>query len=562
MSSLLLPPGLILIAAGFLAIVLKGTARTAVLVIAALGALLLIVSIPEGSYLESQYLGMEHKPFVLDKLSRLFGIIFCIMAALGAIYSHAQNSTLEKSSAFIYAGAALGVVYAGDWLTLFVFWEVMAVASGLVIWAAGESAYKAGQRYFAIHFLGGVLLMAGVAGEVITSGSTTLTTLTPDSTMRWLLLGGILINAAAPPFNAWLTDAYPSASWSGSVFLSAFTTKTTLYVLIRTFPGADILITLGLIMVIYGIVFAVRENDMRRILALAIINQVGFIMVGIGIGSEVAIAGAAGQAFVHILYKGLLFMTAGAVLYQTGRSKLTQLGGLARLMPLVALFAVIGAATTVAFPLTGAFVTKSLILKGAYSEHMTAAWLILVGASTGALLNAGLRYPYFVFFAKSQDDVEVKQALPSSMKIAMAGMAALCVLIGLAPDAFYSLLPYKVKYDAYTLSHILQQLQFLGFGALAFFTLRQFMKPTETSILDTDFFYREFGRPVAQVFNSILSGIWIFLKSLYVGLAKALIGFVYILHGPTGALARSWSTSLMALWAALLLVIYLLFFLL
>ena len=321
---------------------------------------------------------------------------------------------------------------AGDLVTVFVFWELMAIGSTLVVWSAGDAAYRASMRYLMVHLLGGVLLMAGIAGHVAATGSVAFEAMRPDSVAHWLILAGFLVNVGAPPLSAWLPDAYPEASWSGMVFLSAFTTKTAVYVLLRGFPGVELLVYVGLFMIFYGIVYALLENDMRRILAYSIVNQVGFMVTGIGIGTEMALNGAAAHAFTHIIYKALLLMSAGSVLLMTGRRKCTDLGGLFQSMPVTAACGIVGAAAISSFPLTSGFVSKSMISQAAADEHLVYVWLALAAASAGVFLHAGIKFPWFVFFQK--DSGLRPPDPPRNMQLAMMLFAVLCIGIGVAPE--------------------------------------------------------------------------------------------------------------------------------
>ncbi len=400
MTASVMHPAFALIAAGLLLPVLSGRLRLALLLLAPLLALYLVWQVGDGPVVSQVYLGYELILVKGDALARLFATVFAIMAFAGALFALNQPRVIELTAAFCYAGSAIGVAFAGDWLTVFVFWELMAIASTLVVWSAGQSAYGAGLRYAAIHLLGGVLLMAGIVGEIASTGSTTFGKLTLDSVPRWLILAGFLLNAGAWPLSAWLPDAYPESSWSGMVFLSAFTTKTAVYVLMRAFPGTELLIYVGLFMVFYGIIYAILENDMRRILAYSIVNQVGFMVVGIGIGTEMALNGAAAHAFTHIIYKALLFMSAGSVLYMTGKRKCTDLGGLFRTMPVTAACGIIGALSISSFPLTSGFVSKSMISEAAGMQHMASVWFLLAAASAGVFLHAGIKFPWFVFFRR------------------------------------------------------------------------------------------------------------------------------------------------------------------
>ncbi|MCB1488780.1 MAG: Na+/H+ antiporter subunit D, partial [Bauldia sp.] len=383
-------PGLVLIAAGVVLLWLRGTVRDVVILGAPLLVLALVWMLPDGQGPGIHWLGYELVPFRSDSLARLFGTVFSIMAFAGGLFGLRQERLNETPIAFMYAGSAIGVVFAGDLITVFVFWELMAVCSTLVIWLAGAEARRAGQRYIVIHLLGGVLLMAGITGHIADTGSIAFGAMKADSPAHWLILAGFLLNAGSWPVSAWLPDAYPRASWSGTVFLSAFTTKTAVLVLWRGFPGEEVLIWIGLVMVFYGIIYAILENDMRRILAYSIINQVGFMVTGIGIGSEMALNGAAAHAFVHIVYKALLLMSAGSVMLMTGRTKCTELGGLFRTMPLTTICGIIGALSISAFPLTSGFVAKSMISDSASEGHLAIVWFLLTAASAGVFLHAGI----------------------------------------------------------------------------------------------------------------------------------------------------------------------------
>ena len=483
---------------------------------------------------------------VLAKLNgptRPFAIIFALMALAGALFAWNQDRRVELAAAMLYAGSAIGVTFAGDLITLFVFWELMAVGSTIVVWSAGgEAARKAGQRYVTVHLVGGAILMAGLALHVQQTGSIALPTMTMgldltdpvrmsvqgqawtlpllESPAAWLILLGILINAGTPPFGSWLPDAYPEASPSGTVFLSAFTTKTSVYVLIVLFAGCELLIWAGCLMAIYGIVYAILENDMRRILAYSIVNQVGFMVCAVGIGTGLAINGATAHAFAHIIYKALLLMSAGSVLYMTGKRKCTDLGGLYKAMPITMWCGIIGALAISSMPLTSGFTTKSMITDAASIPenwamvrevggqtvwatlfHPSLAWFVLVAASAGVFLHAGIKFPWFVFFQKAAPENDARKLdPPGNMKLAMLVFAALCIALGVFPKPLYDILPFQVGggplYEAYSYAHVINQLQLLLFAGLAFFLLLGLLKRTLTITLDFDWLYRRFA-PVA-----------------------------------------------------------------
>ncbi|MEL6478346.1 MAG: Na(+)/H(+) antiporter subunit D [Pseudomonadota bacterium] len=566
MTEFALPPGVILILTGLLLPLLPGLLRHAALLAAPLLTLAAVWMVPDGAQMTLSYLGMEIIPVQADKLTRVFATIFAIMGFAGALFALTQERIAELAAAFVYAGAAIGVTFAGDVITLFVFWEIMAIASTIVV-AMGARARGASLRYGVIHFFGGVLLMIGIAGHVVTTGSTAMGEIGLTGWPQYLILAAVLLNAGAPPLAAWLPDAYPSASWSGTVFLSAFTTKTSVYVLIRGFPGEEILIWIGLFMVFYGIIMALLENDMRRILAYSIINQVGFMVTAVGIGTPLALDGAAAHAFAHIIYKALLLMSAGAVLKATGRSKCTEVGGLYRYMPVSCICGIIGALAISALPLTSGFTSKSLISSAAGYEHMLFVWLALTAASAGVFFHAGIKFPWFVFFNR-KDYLYLHEGTPRdphwTMQAAMILLSALCIVLGIWYTPLYEMLPNGAMiegkvYKVWTAPHVLHQLQLLFFSGLAFFLLLDWMKRTPTITLDVDWLWRGLPPIVQSLFGPGLSLWWDrLIDRVDAALSRVLAG-LFRTHGPEGTLARTRPTGAMALWMTVLLGAFLLF---
>lgn len=550
------PPGLLLIFGALLLPLLRGRAREAATLLLPVAVLGYVWSLPDGVLLQFEFLGMNVEPVEVDALSRLFATIFAIMAAAGALYAIRQSRFLEIVVAYIYGGAAIGVAFAGDLITVFVFWEIMALASTMVLWAGGsERAWRASFRYLMIHLLGGVVLMVGIVAHVQAGNGTDFTAMKPQDLGTWLILIGFLVNAAAPPLSAWLPDAYPEASPGGMVFLSAFTTKTAVYVLLRGFPGAEILIFVGLYMVFYGIIYALLENDIRRILAYSIVNQVGFMVTGIGIGTEMALNGAAAHAFTHIIYKALLLMSAGSVLYMTGKRKCTDLGGLFQSMPLTTVCGIIGAMAISSFPLTSGFISKSMISQAAVDGQMTIVWFLLAAASAGVFLHAGIKFPWFVFFQK--DSGLRPKDPPVNMRWAMILFAFLCIAIGVFPGPLYAMLPYPVDYAPYTGPHVVNMLQLLLFSGAAFFVCLPMMKRTLTISLDFDWVYRKFLHMLGREFTDRGSRVYLRAWERLEKRAERFVTRVYRHHGPEGIMARTWLTGSTALWVAVLLGVYL-----
>ncbi|MFT6958838.1 MAG: multicomponent Na+:H+ antiporter subunit D [Halieaceae bacterium] len=562
-----LPPAFILLAGALLIGLTRGHWRSTVVLAAPLLTLWAVWQIPDGVVSTLSFLGYQIEPVEGSPLRRLFASVFALMAFGGGLYAFRQARWYELAAAYTYAAGAIGVCFAGDLITLFLYWELMALFSTVVVWCGGTpGARAAGIRYAIMHLLGGVILKVGIEGIAVNTGSVDIRPLLATDFDTWMLLTGILINTAAPPVSAWLADAYPESSPTGSVFLSAFTTKTAVLALILLFPGEPVLIAVGLFMVMYGIIYALLENDARRILAYSIVNQVGFMVCAIGIGTEMALNGAAAHAFAHIIYKGLLFMSAGVVIYRTGFSKCTELGGLFRTMPLTAVCGIIGALAISGFPLTSGFTTKTMISQAAANEGLVAVYFLLAAASAGVFLHAGIKFPWFVFFQRDSG-LRPKDA-PWNMAAAMVLFASLCMLIGIFPGYFYQFLPYPVDYQAYTIGKVLFYLQLLLFSGLAFFLLLPLMRRTETISLDTDWLWRKFLFRAYQITMVKLS-VGVALLEKTSGAVTASIGRE--LHKKFGtpesenqdrrSFANDWLIGTTALWIAVLLSAYVLFYL-
>jgi multicomponent Na+:H+ antiporter subunit D len=493
-----LHPGLVLILGAWLVPLCKGRLRRAVLVLVPLAAFVDCVLMTRGTYGSVNVQGLELVFGRVDSLSLVFAYVFSLMALLGTIYALHVDDDVQHVSALTYAGGALGVTFAGDMLSLYIFWELMALSSVLLVWCRrSPAATAAGFRYVLVHIVGGLVLLAGILLQWWQSGSLAFEDMLPWSgSLAWaLILIAFLLNAAVPPLGAWLPDAYPQATVTGAVFMTAFTTKSAVYTLIRAYPQTELLMWLGAAMALYGVVYAVLENDARRLLAYHIISQVGYMVCGVGIGTTLATNGATAHAFAHILYKGLLFMGAGAVLQMTGLRKLSEMGGLYKTMPITLGFYMIGACAISAVPLFSGFVTKSMVVSAAGESHHAAIFLMLTLASAGTFLHTGLKLPYYMFFGQdSGRTLPQGSEPPRNMLIAMGLAALACVLIGVFPGLLYRHLPGKVDYVPYTLQHVTSTLGMLAFTALGFFLLLRQLDPKPTVSRDTDWFYR---RPTA-----------------------------------------------------------------
>ena len=555
-----LPPFLLFFIAAALVALTRGRLRAVVLVATPLlGALNLWWLPGDASLTISLLAGMELELLRLDRLSILFGYLFHIAALIAVIYALHVRDTLQQVSALLYAGSALGAVFSGDLLSFFLFWEIMAITSVCLVWARRTpAAYSAGVRYLLIQIISGLLLLLGVLWHWRVTGDLRFDYIGTAHGYEWLILAALGVKAAFPLMHSWLIDAYPEATPTGTVFLSAFTTKVAIYALARGFPGTEMLVYVGATMACFPIFFAVVENDLRRVLAYSLVNQLGFMVVGIGIGTPLALNGAVAHAFTDVIFKGLLFMSMGAVLHMTGRINGSELGGLYKTMPKTTVLCIIGAASISAFPLFSGFVSKSMIMSAALEESFNGIWLLLLFASAGVFHHAGIKIPYFAFFAHDSG-IRVSDP-PGNMLLAMTIAALLCVGIGVFPQTLYAALPFDVRYTPYDVTHVLTQLQLLLFSALAFVWLnKQGIYPPELDAvhLDVDWTYR---RLLPRLSRPVVRGALRMdqtARRLAARAAAGLVAAARYLHGPGGLLARDVGTSAMVTWVTLLLAVYL-----
>ncbi len=562
-----LHPALVLLLGPLLLWVLPHRARAAGSLLLPVLSLLVFLRLDLGAAWSLTIGGLELQVLRLDALSRLFVLLFHLAAFLGALYALHVRDTLQNVMALSYAGAAIGAVLAGDLVTLFVFWELLAITSVFLIWASRtEQAVASGMRYLMMHVTSGLLLLAGAGLAWVESGSLALVSFVGESgtlvagPAAWCLLFAFGIKAAFPGAHTWLVDGYPTATPTGAVFLTSFTTKVAVYALARMFAGFEGLILVGATMAMFPIFYAVIENDLRRVLGYSMINQIGFMVVGIGLGPGMGVNGAVAHAFNDVIFKGLLFMTMGAVLMRTGRINGSDLGGLYKTMPATAGFCMVGAASISAFPLFSGFVSKSMVMAEAAHQGHAWVWLALLFASAGVFHHAGIKIPFFAFFGHDSG-LRPKEA-PANMLAAMALAAALCVAIGCFPDALYALLPYEVSYEPYTTTHVVTQLQLLFFSALAFVSLMLtgiYPPELRSTNIDVDWLWRRAVPGSSRAGLAIARRVAETVTSFFQSLLSRGLAEVARLHSPAGRLGEPWPTGTTVFWAALLLGLYLVF---
>jgi multicomponent Na+:H+ antiporter subunit D len=550
-----LPPFVLFYLAALAAAVLPRRARQVVMLAVPLVGGLALMNLAPDLLVRVAFMDLYLEPLRVDKLSMLFGILFHIGAFIGIVFSLHVDDRSQHVAALLYAGSAIGAVFAGDLLTLFLFWEILALTSAFLIFAnRTDRAWGAGMRYLVIQVLSGVLLLAGALMLYRHSGSLAFNHIGLNGAGSFLIFIAFGIKCAFPLLHNWLTDAYPEATPTGTVFLSAFTTKVAVYALARGFAGTEALVYIGATMTCFPIFYAVIENDLRRVLAYSMINQIGFMVVGIGLGTALAMNGAIAHAFNDVIFKGLLMMSMGAVLHMTGRINGSDLGGLYKSMPVTAGLCIVGAASISAFPLFSGFVSKSMVMVAVLEEGHPGVWLALLFASAGVFHHAGIKIPFFAFFSH---DSGIRTTEPPLNMLAAMGLAAvLCVFIGCYPWALYELLPFSTGYAPFDGSHILAQIQLLVFSAAAFAWLKvSGIYPPElrSTNIDVEWLYRRLAPRWVRHCTQGLTAVSDTLGQATQNASRVVMRSVVRHYGPEGTLARSWPTGSMVLWVAVLL---------
>lgn len=563
-------PFLPLLLGALAALVLRGWWRNSVMLAAPVLGALNLMGLEHGVFWSLEFMGYALEPVRVDKLSLMFGYLFHLASLIAIIYALHVKDTVQHVAGLAYAASAVGAVFAGDLLTLFMFWELLALTSVCLVWARRtDRAYSAGLRYLIVQVLSGVLLLAGLLIFAQVTGSLLFNHISLEhqgiaQLGAWLIFLAFGIKCAFPFVHNWLTDAYPEATPTGTIFLASFTTKVAVYAFARGFPGEELLVWIGVTMACFPIFFAVIENDLRRVLAYSLINQIGFMIVGIGIGTAIALNGAVAHAFNDVIFKGLLMMTMGAVLHMTGKINGSELGGLYKSMPKTTIFCIVGAASISAFPLFSGFVSKSMIMAAAVAEGYDVVWLLLLFAAAGVFHHAGIKIPYFAFFAHDSGIRTTEP--PKNMLIAMALAAIACVVLGSLPaHTVYALLPWEHNYQPYDVTHVLTQLQLLFFSALAFVWLNQRnMYPPElpSTNLDTDWLYRKLAPVFIKRLACTAYNAYAQLEAAVIISIKALIQNSYDEESgkPKGYFAKLWPIETMVVFVAALLMAFLLLY--
>lgn len=441
-----------------------------------------------------------------DGVSMTFCMVFCTIAVINAVYSMDLHTKWEAGVTCFYVGSNMGIVLSGDLISFIAFWEMSAFASTYIIYARHRrKSSRAAFRYLLVHAFGGNMLLAGVILQIFHSGTEVVNIADVQGGAFWLMLIGVAVNAAVPPFTGWIADAYPEATIPGTVYLGSYTTKAAIYAMITFFSGTYMLIYVGAFMAIFAACMALLENDIRRLLSYHIVSQLGMMVASLGVGSEIGIDGASAHAITNIFFKGVLLMCAGAIIQATGTAKITELGGLRKKMPITSTCFLISSLAIAGFPFLSGFASKALIMESLHGYGDGLPALLVTIAGVGTLLSITLKINYFVFFGKpTGEEVKIRNTTFSMVVAIMMG-TVMSIVIGLDPDLLYQRLTYHSSVDPFTLPHIMEYVAIILGGSVPFFITLRIMKPHDEISIDFDWFYR---RPLVKLVHRISVGIY------------------------------------------------------
>lgn len=565
-------PGFLLILAGLIAYVARHSIARGIVTIGGplLGLVALIFHQAQGIPLSTvDFMDLTLVLYQVERVSIVFGTAFLIAALIHSIYALHEEDPVQDAASLVFAGAATSAVFAGDLMVLFIFWEIATLAAALLIFRAGtDDAYKAALRFLGIQILGGIFLLEGVIFMLKDYGDVGFRVLEIEGKGAWFLLLGIGVKAAFPVVHTWFQDTVSKATVTGAITLSIFTTMLAVYALLRVFPGADLLIAIGAVMAIFPVVIAVLVDDLRRVMAYVVTAQLGLMICGIGVGSDLALNGVTAYAFCHIFFTILIFMVLGIVKRRTGTTNASELGGLYRTMPVTTGFCLVAVLSVIGMPLFSGFVGQAMILNAIAGNADIWVWgAMLVSAAAIAFL-AGVRVPVSTFFGA--DAGKRPEDAPFNMVLAMGIAAATCVWVGVpvlgGTGFLFEFLPSEVAASSYlerglwTSGNVLTQLQLISFAVVAFALMSFFGRAPKThsgTVLDVDWVWRKPGFETVVWLGAVYSKIGPATTSALKSLSRKVYDSIENTFSPQGELSRGPLSSGMAVWTSVMLAVVL-----
>ncbi len=392
--------------------------------------------------------------WVKDELSTLILIIVNLVALMATLFSiNYMEKFTEKNRYYclflLMLAGMNGVILAGDMFNLFVFMEIASIASySLVAFGTGAEELEAAFKYQVMGTVASAFILLGIALLYSYTGTLNMADmarvlLTKDSTLP-LFVGAILImgfgiKAAIIPFHAWLPDAHPSAPAPISAMLSGVLIKVLgIYALVRIFFNifgitpvlSNILMVLGIISIMVGGIVAIGQRDFKRLLAYSSISQVGYIILGIGLGTPLGILGGLFHLLNHSVFKSLLFLNSGAVVYATGTRDMQKMGGLNKKMPVTGASSFVASMSIAGIPPFGGFWSKLLIIVACVLANR-------IGFAIWAVVGSIITIAYYmklqrdVFFGPLKEGMKNVKEVPGFMRLSMIVLAVLSVGMGL-----------------------------------------------------------------------------------------------------------------------------------
>jgi len=421
---------------------------------------------------------------VLDGLSSLMLLAISVVSAAAMLFSarYMEQYTAKSKylSLFLLMVAGMnGVVLSGDIFNLFVFLEIASIASyALVGFGCEHEELEASFKYMVMGSIGSIFVLFAVALVYGNTGSLNMAYISKAIASSGLNTGlafalalfitGFGLKAALVPFHAWLPDAHPSAPAPISAMLSGVLIKTLgVYALVRvvfnvfgiSISTGWLLIVLGLLSMVAGAFLAIGQWDLKRLMAYSSISQLGYVVLGIGLGglilarggnlawASLAILGGLFHLLNHAVYKSLLFLTSGSIEMSTGTRQMKQMGGLAEKMPVTRATCTVASASIVGIPPFSGFWSKLILVIAAVQAHFYWVAAIIVFVSLCTLIMY-LKVQRYVFLGELPENLQQSKEAKNSMLVAMVFLACLCMLMGLlvlVPSLRSSILEPAVK---------------------------------------------------------------------------------------------------------------------